>query len=239
MKILGLDCSTPVTAIALLNNDQLLVEAILNTKKTHSQKLMPLIDKVLFETGVNIRDVDGFAVSLGPGSFTGLRIGLTTVKALAWALNKPLVGIPTLDGLALNAQGVSGVVCPILNARRNEVYTCLYKLDNHNQFTKLSDYMALKPLELIEVLKSKNEQIVLLGDGVEEYAKLFKDELGDNLCILTSANRLPRASQIGYLGWKRLQKGEADNVMQISPLYIRKSEAEVKLAEKKRGSSNG
>jgi tRNA threonylcarbamoyladenosine biosynthesis protein TsaB len=236
MKILGIDSSTPVTTIALIENQNLVVETVLNTRRNHSKKLMPVIDMVLKEAEVTITEIDGIAVAKGPGSFTGLRIGLTTAKTIAWSLGKPLLAIPSLDGLALNAQGVSGIICPILNARKNEVYTCLYKIDKSNNLHKLSDYLAIEPLKLIDILKSKDEAIILLGDGVEEFATLFTDALGDKITILTPVNWLSRASHIAYLGLKKLQNNEQDDVMHVSPLYIRKSEAELRLKQKKRGS---
>ena len=232
MIVLGIDSSTQVNTIALLQDGQLLCEAVLNTRKNHSQRLMPMMDILLKEAGLTIENVDGVAVSSGPGSFTGLRIGMTTAKALAWSLNKPLVGIPSLDGVAFNAQGVTGIICPILNARRSEVYTALYKMDK-GKLKRMSDYMALEPVELIKRLQNHN-QITLLGDGIEEFISIFAEKLGDRLTVPSPANRLPRASHIAYLGWKRLLKGEADDVINLVPLYVRKADAEIKLKSKGR-----
>ncbi|KUO50024.1 MAG: hypothetical protein APF76_06045 [Desulfitibacter sp. BRH_c19] len=233
MIVLGIDSSTQVNTVALIDHGRLLTETIMNTRKNHSQRLMPTIDMILKEVGINITDIDGVAVSSGPGSFTGLRIGMTTAKAIAWSLNKPLVGIPSLDGIAYNAQGVSGIICPILNARRNEVYTALYRIKN-GELERLCDYMVIDPVKLIKKLDANEGQITLLGDAIEEFALVFEKNLGDRLTIPTSANRLPRASQVAYLGWKRLLKGETDNVINLSPLYIRKSDAEMKLDQRKR-----
>ena len=232
MIVLGIDSSTQVNTIALLQDGQLLCEAILNTRKNHSQRLMPMIDILLKEAGLTIENVDGVAVSSGPGSFTGLRIGMTTGKALAWSRNKPLVGIPSLDGVAFNAQGVTGTICPILNAKRNEVYTALYKMVK-GELQRISDYMAVEPLELIKRLQNQS-QVTLLGDGIEEFISIFAENLGDRLAVPSSANRLPRASHIAYLGWRRLLKGEADDVINLAPLYVRKADAEIKLESKGR-----
>ncbi|WP_028309731.1 tRNA (adenosine(37)-N6)-threonylcarbamoyltransferase complex dimerization subunit type 1 TsaB [Desulfitibacter alkalitolerans] len=232
MIVLGIDSSTQVNTIALLQDGQLLCEAILNTRKNHSQRLMPMIDILLKEAGLTIENVDGVAVSSGPGSFTGLRIGMTTGKALAWSRNKPLVGIPSLDGVAFNAQGVTGTICPILNAKRNEVYTALYKMVK-GELQRISDYMAVEPLELIKRLQNQS-QVTLLGDGIEEFISIFAENLGDRLAVPSSANRLPRASHIAYLGWRRLLKGEADDVINLVPLYVRKADAEIKLESKGR-----
>jgi len=223
MIVLGIDTSTQVNTIALLQDGQLLCETVLNTNKNHSQRLMPMIDVLLKEAELRIESIDGVAVASGPGSFTGLRIGMTTGKALAWSLSKPVVGISSLDGIAFNAQGVAGTICPILNARRNQVYTALYKMDT-GELERISDYMAVEPLELIKQLQS-HEQVILLGDGVEEFASIFAESLGDRLMIPTSANRLPRASHIAYLGWKRLLKGEIDDAVNLAPLYVREADA--------------
>ena len=229
MIVLGIDTSTQVNTIALLKDGQLLCETVLNTNKNHSQRLMPMIDVLLKEAELEIENIDGVAVASGPGSFTGLRIGMTTGKALAWSLSKPIVGIPTLDGIAFNVQGVTGTICPILNARRNQVYTALYKMDK-GELERISDYVAVEPLELIKQLQS-HEQVTLLGDGVEEFASVFAEGLGDRLVIPISANRLPRASHIAYLGWKRLLKGEQDDAINLAPLYVREADAKSKLEQ--------
>jgi len=224
MIVLGIDSSTQVNTVALLQDGQLLCETVLNTKRNHSQRLMPMVDMLLKEAELGVENIDGVAVSLGPGSFTGLRIGMTTGKALAWSLNKPIVGISSLDGIAFNVQGATGIICPILNARRSQVYTAIYKMDK-GEPKRISDYMAIEPMELIKELKN-HKQITLLGDGIEEFISIFAENLEKSLIIPSSANRLPRASHIAYLGWKRLLKGEQDDVINLAPLYVRNADAE-------------
>lgn len=233
MIILGIDTSTQVNTVALVQDGQLLCEAVLNTHKNHSQRLMPMIDMLLKEAGLTIEKVDGVAVSSGPGSFTGLRIGMTTAKVLAWSLHKPIVGIPSLDGVAFNAQGVTGIICPVLNARRSEVYTALYEMDK-GKLKRMSAYMAMEPLELTKRLQN-HTQITILGDGIEDFIDIFAENLGDRLVIPSPVNRLPRASNIAYLGWQRLLKGEADDAANLTPIYVRKADAEIKLESKGRG----
>ena len=232
MKIIGIDSSTTVISVALLEDDKLIAEVVLNTQKKHSQRLMPMIDMILNEAGISAKDLDAIAVSSGPGSFTGLRIGITTAKALAWSLSKPLVAVSSLDALAANVQCKAQLICPVLNARRKEVYTAIYTMED-NKLRLLSDYMVCTPDELIEILQQKDGQIVLLGDGVEEVAEVFQNKIADRLEILKTIDRLPRASRIAYLGWQKLQKGETEDVMQLTPLYIRPSEAEKKLESAK------
>lgn len=236
MLVLGIDSATPVSTIALADSNQLVAEIFYNTHKTHSERLMPMIDNLLQETGLQINELDGFAVAIGPGSFTGLRIGLTTIKCLAHVLQKPLIGIPTLDGLAYNLQGVSGIICPILNARKNEVYTALY---DGKTMDLLTDYLALSPRELMEILKNiKGERaqcVTMLGDAVPLYKPYFQDCMGEKLQFAGMGQNLPRGAQIARLGVARLENGQEDLLMSLKPYYIRKSEAELRLQKKKCG----
>jgi len=233
MKVIGFDTTTQAATIALLEDGSLLMETILNTDKTHSQRLMPMLDLMLRAADITLAQIDGIAVASGPGSFTGLRIGMTTAKTLAWSLAKPLAAVPTLDALALNAQGAAGCwICPALNARRNQIYTALYK-QSHGSIQRQSEYMAIGPEGLIDLLKHLDGQVVLLGDAVPEYAQVIIDSLGDRVHVLTPPNWLPRAAHVAYLGWDKLKKGESDDAVMISPFYIRPSEAELKLAAKK------
>ncbi len=226
MLVLGIDSATPVATVALANTDKLIAELFYNIKKTHSQRLMPMIDSILKETGTSLNDIEGLAVSIGPGSFTGLRIGLSTIKGLAHVLQKPLVGISTLDGLAYNLKGSSGLICPILNARKNEVYTAIY---DGCTMELLTDYLAVPPEKIISIIENRGEMVTLLGDGVAIFQELFVNKLGNQVKFALPANNLPRAGQVAYLGAQRLAKGEYDSLISLKPFYIRKSEAEVRL----------
>ena len=236
MLALGLDSSTNVAGVAVINDDNVLAEFFLNTGKTHSQRLLPLLSEMMNFSDLKLQDLDVFAVTSGPGSFTGLRIGMTTMKTLAQVTGKPLVGVPTLDALAMNLTNKAGLVCPILNARKNEVYTAVYRWESNSYLNRLTDYMAVSPAELIDKLKKfKDEKIIFLGDGVSVYKEYISERLGFRASWAVSTHLLPRASQAAYLGMNLFKQGMAvDNLHDFQPLYIRPSEAEVRLAERQR-----
>ncbi|GAW92511.1 tRNA (adenosine(37)-N6)-threonylcarbamoyltransferase complex dimerization subunit type 1 TsaB [Calderihabitans maritimus] len=235
MRVLGLDTATPVAGLAVLEDGRLLGELFLNTGRTHSEKLLPALHQLLDYCELKLRDIDGFAVAIGPGSFTGLRIGLATAKGFAHSLGKPLVGVPTLDALALNAAGAGGIICPILNARKNEVYAALYVSHNGQELNRLSQYMAVSPAELVDLLEQYEEPVTLLGDGVAVLGTELREKLGNRARWMVNTLSLPRASQIAYLGLVRLQQKSAEDIKELVPFYIRPSEAEARLMAKERG----
>ncbi len=165
LRVLGIDSATLVAGMAVVEGERVIVEGFLQTRKTHSERLLPLIDFWLREAELSLSDLDGVAVTLGPGSFTGLRIGLATAKGLALGAGKPLVGIPTLDALALNLTGVPGFICPILDARKSEVYTAVYVSPEPGRLIRLTRYMAVSPVWLLDWLRQGIEPI--LEPGIE------------------------------------------------------------------------
>ncbi|MEK7851123.1 MAG: tRNA (adenosine(37)-N6)-threonylcarbamoyltransferase complex dimerization subunit type 1 TsaB, partial [Deltaproteobacteria bacterium] len=183
--------------------------------------LMAAIDHLMGLSGLTLNDMDGIAVSVGPGSFTGLRIGLSAAKGLSYGSGKPLIGIPTLDALASNLPFSRYLVCPILDARKGEVYTAIYRKNE-----KVTDDMAVKPASLIEMIK---EDTVFLGDGVSAYRNLLKEQLGDLYHEAPLPLQLPKASNAAMLALKRLRNNDVDDPFALVPRYIRKSEAELKL----------
>ena len=224
MLVLGVESATQVAAAAIVQDKQLVAELFFNTRKNHSQRLLPMIAALLTETGLELADLDGLAVSLGPGSFTGLRIGLATVKALAQATGKPLVGIPTLDALAFNAWGVPGLICPVLQARRQEVYTALFRWQE-GELCRLTPYQAIDPVSLVPSLKSYNTPVYFSGDGVAPYWEVWQ-QMGPQARFLPPPDNLSRAAPIAILGQKRLLTGPPDDLSQLKPLYLRPSPAE-------------
>ncbi len=220
MKVLGIESSTMTGSIALMDEERLIAEYTLNLRETHTSRLMPTIDRVLKDASFTIEDLDGIAVSLGPGSFTGLRIGIATAKGLAQGLNIPVVGIPTLDGLAFQLFNCKDLVSPILDARKGEVYYALYKNGK-----RLGEYMACKPDRLLEKLRSRiqdpESRIVFLGDGVEVYGDLIKRRLGRKAIFAPKTRRLPSAASIAELGLKRLKRGKKSELLTLKPIYVR------------------
>ncbi len=220
MLILGIETSTMTGSVALMNEKGLIAEYTLNLRETHTSRLMPAIDRILKDASLTIKDLDGIAVSLGPGSFTGLRIGIATAKGLAQGLNIPIVGIPTLDGLAFKLFNCQDLVCPILDARKGEVYTALYK--NGKRLTR---YMACEPGELLKKIglrvKGQGLRIVFLGDGIEVYGDLIKKRLGKRAILAPKARRLPDASSIAELGLKKLKRSRKTELLSLRPIYVR------------------
>lgn len=232
MLILSIDAATPVAGVALADDKTTYYEVLANTGYKHSKILLDMIDVSFRHTGYSLSDVDAIAVTTGPGSFTGLRIGLATAKGLALAENKSLIGIPTLDAVAHNVGWVSGLICPILNARKGEVYTSFY-YGGESPLRRLTEYLALSPDDLVERACQFMDQlgchtVTFLGDGVSEYRAQLND-LGAAL-VSSPEYWLPRVATIGNLAAKRWLAGQVDDVFSLSPTYIRKSEAEIRVA---------
>lgn len=229
MLVLALETATRVAGVALVNEGRVQKEVFLNHRQTHSQTLMVTVDEVLRECEVSLNQVDAIAVSIGPGSFTGLRIGLATAKGLALGIGKPAIGVPTLDALAYNASLFSGLVCPVLDARKQEVYTAIYQGDG-SHVELLDRYRACSPEVLADEIKAlKVKPVVFLGDGAVRYRDLFQQVLGDAAVWAPANLALPRASSVGLLAWERLQEGKVDDAASIVPVYVRLSEAESRL----------
>ncbi|HHW91663.1 MAG TPA: tRNA (adenosine(37)-N6)-threonylcarbamoyltransferase complex dimerization subunit type 1 TsaB [Firmicutes bacterium] len=232
MLILAVDTATTVASVALVEGERLVAEEVLNIpQKTHSERLLPVLVRILAGTGVEIEQVDGIAVSAGPGSFTGLRIGLGTGKGLAQALNKPLVTVPTLDALAYNYYFPETLVCPLLDAKQGYIYTALY-WGGKAGLERLTDYLALTPEELTGYLEGRDEPVIFLGDGIDLCGAAVS-KLQGRAFLVPEASRLPRASSVAFLGRQALAENPGGVPLTAQPLYVRKSAAEINL-EKKR-----
>jgi len=225
MKVLALESSSAVAGAAIVDDRKLIVEYTLNHKKTHSQKLMPLVEEILESAELSLDSIDVFAAAAGPGSFTGLRIGIATIKALAQAVNKPVVGIPTLDGLAYNLPFAEGLICPIMDARRDQVYTSVYRWQQ-DRLDRLEDYMAIPVPELLQILKQKNSPVIFNGDGVPVYRKVIEEEMGQLALFAPLTAMMQRASSIACLALEKAAAGETQHYFQLEPFYLRKSQAE-------------
>ena len=176
MKILGLDSSGIVASVAIVEDDVLIAEYTVNYKKTHSQTLLPMLDEIAKMTELDLNSIDAIAVAAGPGSFTGLRIGSATAKGLGLALKKPLIAIPTVEGLAYNLYDISGLICPIMDARRKQVYTGIYRFTDH-QLKVVEDQMAVPMETVIEKLNQYGETVTFLGDGVPVFHELIAEKM--------------------------------------------------------------
>lgn len=231
MRILALDSSGLVATVAILEDDVTLAEYTVNYKKTHSQTLLPMLDEIVKMIEFDLDTVDAIAVSGGPGSFTGLRIGAATAKGLGLALNKPLINIPTVDGMAYNLYGNTGLICPIMDARRNQVYTGLYRFEN-GEFQVVEEQMAIAVQDLIEKLNAYGEKVTFLGDGVPVYKNGLMSELKVEHYFAPAHMNRQRATAVGALAMEYFKAGKVESAMEHKPDYLRLSQAERERAEK-------
>ncbi|ABR47029.1 peptidase M22, glycoprotease [Alkaliphilus metalliredigens QYMF] len=234
MKILALDTSSIVGTVALLDGEKLAGEIIVNYKRTHSQQLMPMIQDLLESCALKPKDIDVFAVSLGPGSFTGLRIGVSTMKAMAQALDKPIVGISTLDGLAFNLLYSQGIICPIIDAQRDMVYTASYRWSGED-FQQVKDYEMIHIDEMIQRFDGETESIIFVGDAVEKLKERIQHSLKKRAVFPPGMVAMARASAIGELARRAVIEGRVQKPEDVMPIYMRKSEAEKQFEAKMKG----
>jgi len=228
VRILGIDTSTACGSVGLIDDEQVISEYLLNLPVTHSERLLGAIELVLREAHYALGDLDGWAISLGPGSFTGLRIGVSTVKGLAVATRKPVAGISTLDVLASQISPTPNLICPILDARKGEVYAAFYRYEEGNSLKRLSTYQAIRPEDLVKKIQGK---IVFIGNGAKTYRDYLWDSLQSNAIFLPSPLNLPLGSMVAKLGSELLQKREFLDLSTFTPIYVRPSEAEIKWQE--------
>ena len=234
MKILAIDSSSTAASVAVMEDDKLLVELVVNYQRTHSEKLIPMIEETLKHCGLKAKDVDVFAASIGPGSFTGLRIGVTTLKVMAQALNKPVVGISTLEALAFNLPYCDGILCPIIDAQREMVYSCLYEWRG-DQLEALQEPVVISINELLEELKVQGKRVVFLGDAVDKFKQDITAVLKEQATFPPSAWTIVRAASIGALALKRIEEGQLIAPEELLPIYMRKSQAENQYEERMKG----
>jgi tRNA threonylcarbamoyladenosine biosynthesis protein TsaB len=236
MKILALETSTMMGSVAIMDQEGLIAEYRLNIKSTHSERLMRTIDEVLKDSGLELKDLDGYAVSIGPGSFTGLRIGISTVKGLAFVTRKPVAAIPTLDALACNIPFSQYQICPMLDARKKEVYTALYSISDDGNLSKRMDDCVIRP-EII--LKEIKEPTVFLGEGARIYKEMISEGLGQRAHFAPMSKQLPSAVNVAELGLMAFERGAFEEPANLVPKYIRKSEAELKFSSESGVLSHG
>lgn len=232
MIILGIETSTRTGSVAIVEGEKIIAEYTLNIKETHTSRLMPAIDHILKGAHLTIYQMDAVAVSLGPGSFTGLRIGVATAKGLCLALGKPLIGIPTLDAFAHNICYTSHLIRPLIDARRGEVYTALYRYRlpvGRHELEKLTGDMVL-PLE--ELLSKIDEPTIFVGDVFDSYRGPVEREMPGKVSFAPPYLSLPRAANVAVLGLRKLKSAEESELQEIEPRYVRRPEAEVQWEER-------
>lgn len=225
MFVLGIDTATKVAGAAVIGEDRLISERFIHNQKNHSQNIIPMIQQVMEDAGIKPEQLDGIAVTGGPGSFTGLRIGMSVAKTMGMALKIPVASVSTLKALAWNLLGRKGLICPILDAKKNEVYTCVYSSKN-GQLIEMIEPMASSIERLTEVLRKFNEPVTLIGDAVPVYGNILVDNIS-RIEFGTKINSYPRASAAAELGLSQLKAGNVEDYTFLQPVYLRKSEAEL------------
>ena len=224
MKILALDSSGLVASVAVAEDDNLIAEYTVNYKKTHSQTLLPMLDEIAKMTELDLNTIDAIAVAAGPGSFTGLRIGSATAKGLGLALKKPLIPIPTVEGLAYNLYGTKALICPLMDARRNQVYTGIYEFSGEN-FKKVEDQMAVPIEEIIRKLNETGREVIFLGDGVSVYKKVIEQQCSIPYSFAPAHVNKQRAGALAALAQQYFREGKIEDPAEHKPDYLRLSQA--------------
>ena len=233
MKIIAIDTSTSVMGVALLDENKVYGEMITNLKKNHSVRLMPIVDQLFREIGWKPEEIELVAVSKGPGSYTGVRIGVTTAKTFSWAMGKPLVGISTIEAMAYSQSHFNGVISPIIDARRGQVYTGLYQWSNQ-EFSNLEKDRIVLLTDWIDNLKELKQPVIFVGDDLILHQSKIKEELGAQVFFANVMNNIPRPSAYGLLALERFNNGTVDNTFDFVPAYLQLPEAEVKWLEKQK-----
>lgn len=231
MKVLGIDSSGLVASVAVVENENMLAEYTVNYKKTHSQTLLPMLDEIAKMIELDLQTIDAIAVAAGPGSFTGLRIGSATAKGLGLALQKPIISVPTVDGLAYNLYGTEKLICPMMDARRNQVYTGIYECKD-GELKIISKQKAVSVAEIAEELNELGREVVFLGDGVPVYKSLLEEMVKIPYSCAPAHINKQRAAAVAVLGAQYLEEGKAENARDHQPDYLRMSQAERERKEK-------
>ncbi len=231
MKLLAIDSSGLVATVAVVEEGQMLAEYTVNYKKTHSQTLVPMLNEITQMIELDLSTIDAIAVAKGPGSFTGLRIGSATAKGLGLALGKPIIAVPTVDALSYNAWGSDMLVCPLMDARREQVYTGVYAFENGTHHI-IKEQCAIAIEELCGELNSLGRKVLFLGDGVPVYEKRLAAMLSVPYELAPAHMARQRAGALGVLAMDYLKDGKTETAAEHKPDYLRLSQAERERAQK-------
>lgn len=231
MKLLAIDSSGLVASVAIVSDLGLLAEYTVNYKKTHSQTLLPMLDEIVRMLDIKLSEVDAIAVAAGPGSFTGLRIGAATAKGLGLALKLPIISVPTVDSLAYNLYGTNRLICPFMDAKRNQVYTGLYDFEG-GHFRVLKEQTAIGVEDILEEINQLDREVIFLGDGAPVYEEKIKKKTKVPYLFAPVHINRQRAGAVGALGLEYYRNGIYEAAQQHSPVYLRVSQAERERMEK-------
>lgn len=228
MKLLALDSSGLVASAAIVEDDITIAEYTVNYKKTHSQTLLPMLDELKRMTELDLKTVDAIAVAAGPGSFTGLRIGSATAKGLGLALDIPIIPVPTVDALAYNLYGSDKLICPIMDARRNQVYTGLYTFDSPYDMNILKKQCAADIAEIAADINTLGRETIFLGDGVAVYGDSISELIGVKYSFAPSCCNRQRAACVAALGLVLYKNGVQETAAEHAPDYLRPSQIQIR-----------
>lgn len=234
MLVLAIDSSTTVATVAVANQQKILGEYTIDDKYTHSQKLMPMVESLLNQLGIDISEIDLLAVTKGPGSFTGLRIGVATVKSLSYALEKPIVGESSLSVLANGHKYFNGIVVPMIDARNKRVFASAYS-GNGKSLKVLLKEDALEVSALLEKLKDTEKDLLFTGDGSVSYKEMIENALGDRAVFSECHLNIPKASSLCALALVKYKNNEVEDTFSLVPSYLRLSQAEQQRESAKNG----
>ena len=226
MKIIAIDSSGLVATVAVATDDTLTAEYTVNHKKTHSQTLLPMLDEVKKMTELDLDTVDAIAIASGPGSFTGLRIGSATAKGLGMALDKPIIEVPTVDALAMNMWGSSDLICPIMDARRNQVYTGFYEFGEDDGLVVLHERFAEDIETVVSMLEKYDRRVTFLGDAVPVYRDIIEEKMKTPHRYAPFNMNRQRAASLALLASKYYKEGKIVTAADHKPDYLRVSQAE-------------
>lgn len=224
MRILAFESSAKAASVAVLQDDILLGEYYQNSGQTHSRTLMQMANNLLENCDLSVQDIDSVAVASGPGSFTGIRIGVSAAKGFAWGRELPVYGVSTLEAMAVLHGSFEGVICASMDARRSQVYNALFRI-HEGEIERISEDRAISLEELSDELKNLQEKKILVGDGALLCYNTMKEQVGD-LCLARETFRMQRASGVALLAARRIALGDPGDSLSLAPNYLRLSQAE-------------
>jgi tRNA threonylcarbamoyladenosine biosynthesis protein TsaB len=223
MRVLGIETSTHSGSVAIIDDDTILGEIFLNVGPSHSEKLLPMVDWLLREAGMKRNDIEGIAVSSGPGSFTSLRVGISTARGMAFSLGIPVVGVSSLEVLSRNLVHTPYSICTIIDARRKQVYAAFFRCIGDEPI-RLKDDCLITPAELTEMI---NEGTIFIGNGAVLYRDLIEKSVGDLAMFCTSSFNFPKASHCAQVTLNKMNSAKEGEISQFSPKYLSKADAEI------------
>ncbi|HBD64845.1 MAG TPA: tRNA (adenosine(37)-N6)-threonylcarbamoyltransferase complex dimerization subunit type 1 TsaB [Clostridiales bacterium] len=225
MKVLAIESSSITASCAVSDNEKLLGEYTLNHKKTHSEKLMPLIESLMTDLNISIQDIDVIAISEGPGSYTGLRIGAAIAKSMAYAVNIPIVNVPTMKSMAGNVLDLNKLIVPVMDAGAGRIYSGIYRWENQELITVVEQFPC-NIHELTDMLNEYEEPVIFNGDGSVNYRSVIEEKFKGKMHFAPERFNYLSASTLVYIGWSMALKGELIKASDFRPQYLRLSQAE-------------